>query len=70
VTIIDWNGRDLPADLRNLPAGKYVLQPVDDLPSLSDEEERGLATALDSLQRGAGLPHEQVRASVLKRTGG
>jgi len=30
VTIIEWNGADVPAELRKLPAGTYVIQRADD----------------------------------------
>jgi hypothetical protein len=67
VTIIDWNGADLPAELRRLPAGKYVIQPADD--SLTPEEEQGLVDALESLRAGKGVPHEAARERLLRRVG-
>jgi hypothetical protein len=67
VTIIDWNGADLPAELRALPAGKYVLQSAED--SLTPEEEQGLLAALDSLRAGAGVPHDEARERLLRRAG-
>jgi hypothetical protein len=30
--VIDWNGRDLPPELANLPPGRYRLEPVAKLP--------------------------------------
>ena len=63
MTIIDWNGADLPAELRGLPAGKYVLQRADD--ALTPDEEQGLLTALDSLR--AGKAHHEARERLLQR---
>jgi hypothetical protein len=52
VAVIDWNGTEVPEALRHLPAGRYVVEPLDDPPSLSADEEEGLIQALTSL-RGA-----------------
>ena len=67
MTIIDWNGVDLPDELRALPAGKYVLQPSDE--ALTQDEEEGLAAALDSMRAGKGVAHEAVRDRLLRRVG-
>jgi hypothetical protein len=67
MAIIDWNGSDVPDALRDLPAGRYVVEPLDQQPSLSLDEEEGLIQALSSLRAGRGIEHEQVRARVLKR---
>lgn len=65
VTIIDWNGADLPKELRSLPAGKYVLERADD--SLTPDEEEGLILALESLRSGKGVSHEEARERLLRR---
>lgn len=45
--VLTWNGRDVPAELSDLPAGRYVVEPVDDeAPALSLEEEAGIDAAL------------------------
>ena len=67
MAVIDWNGSDIPEALRRLPAGRYVVEPLDETPSLSPDEEEGLIQALESLRAGHGVDHEQVRARVLKR---
>ena len=67
MAVIDWNGTEAPEALRHLPAGRYVVELLDDAPSLSADEEAGLIQALTSLRGGLGLEHEQVRARVLKR---
>jgi hypothetical protein len=67
MAIINWNGSDLPEALRHLPAGRYVVEPLDDSLALSPEEEEGLIQALESLRARRSVDHEQVRARVLKR---
>jgi hypothetical protein len=48
--VIEWNGRDLPAALRDLPPGNYV---VEEERPLSGKEQEGLrqlaARAADAL---------------------
>jgi hypothetical protein len=66
VTIIHWNGRDLPDELRALPAGDYAVQAAGDLLALSPEEEEGLLGALESLRAGKGVAHDDVRERVLR----
>ena len=65
VTIIEWNGADVPAELRRLPAGTYVIQPAD--AALTPEEDEGLTTALESLRSGRGVPHDAARERLLQR---
>jgi hypothetical protein len=65
VTIIDWNGADIPTELRSLPAGRYVIQPAD--VALTPDEEQGVITALESLRAGKGVPHDEAREHLLQR---
>lgn len=58
-------GGDVPDALRALPAGKYIIQRADQ--PLSNEEEEGLITALESIREGKGVPHEQVHGRVAER---
>jgi hypothetical protein len=40
--IVTWNGKDVPPELRELPAGRYVVEAVEDeAPARSPEEETG-----------------------------
>ncbi|TMQ10813.1 MAG: hypothetical protein E6J90_34260 [Deltaproteobacteria bacterium] len=59
-----WNGKDLPEELRDVPPGTYAFESIDQLPSLTDEEEAGLSTALASLRAGKGRTLEQVRQTI------
>ncbi len=47
--VIDWDGRHIPQALRDLPPGRYAVEPLDDLPPLTEEEDAGLRAALMSL---------------------
>jgi hypothetical protein len=42
VTIIHWNGHDLPEELKDLPAGDYALHSADELIALTPEEQQGV----------------------------
>jgi len=58
--VVTWNGTDLPAEFRELPAGRYVVEAVeDDAPALSAEEDAGIEAALES--------YRQVRVIDAKR---
>lgn len=62
--VLHWNGKDLPEELRDLPAGRYVLEQADEGPELSDEEEEGLRRALASIEGGRGSSVDQVRRTI------
>ena len=62
--IIDWDGKGLPEELRKLPPGRYLVEPVDAAPPLSDEEEDGLRRALESLRAGKGVSLEEARRRI------
>lgn len=67
MSIIRWNGSDVPDELRRLPAGRYVVEPLDEAPALTAEEEQGLAAALASLRAGQAIDHDVVRARMAAR---
>ena len=60
-TLLDWNGKELPKELRALPTGRYVIEPVDRVLDLAAEEEAGLEAAARSLDDGEGLSLDVVR---------
>jgi len=62
--VLHWNGKDIPEGLRDLPAGTYVVEAVDEAPTLTTEEEQGIAQALASLHAGSGRTKEQVRQTI------
>jgi hypothetical protein len=61
--VLHWNGKDLPEELRDLPAGTYVVEAVA-APALTPDEEQGLAEALSSLRAGEGRTVDQVRKTI------
>lgn len=56
-----------PALTNLFPAGRYVVESLDEAAELTLDEEEGLVQALDALRSGRGLEHEQVRDRILKR---
>ena len=50
---LTWNGKDVPPEIRELPAGRYVVEAVEDeAPALTPEEEAGIEAALESYRQG------------------
>ncbi len=70
--VLNWNGEDIPddvrqrmpAELRGLPRGRYVLEPVDEAPVLSDEDEAGIAAAIESVRQGKAVTMEAARVRI------
>jgi predicted transcriptional regulator len=58
--IVEWDGEDLPEQMKELPKGRYIIVPVDEVP-LTEEEDAGLRAALDSADAGRTRPAEDVR---------
>ena len=62
--VLHWNGKDIPEELRELPAGTYVVEAVDEAPSFTTDDEQGIAQALASLHAEQGRTTEQVRQRI------
>lgn len=63
--VVTWNGKDVPSELRDLPAGRYMVEAVDDeAPTLSPEEEAGLEMALESYRQGRIVDAKQARQII------
>lgn len=62
--VLHWNGKDLPDELRALPAGSYTVEAVDEVTALSPEDEEGLRDALASVRAGKGRTLDQVRQTI------
>ena len=60
--IVNWNGVDVPAELKALKKGRYVLVPIDEPPELTEEQEAGLEDALASIRAGEGLSLDEALA--------
>jgi hypothetical protein len=66
MTVIHWNGHDVPPELRALPAGTYAIQETAEELALSAEEDAGLVEALRALQSGKGIAHDDLRTRILR----
>ena len=62
--LLNFDGKELPEEMRSLPSGRYVLQSVDEVPLLTSEEEAGLEEAAQSLDSGEGLTPDDLRAEL------
>lgn len=63
--IVSWNGKDMPAELRELPAGRYLVEAVEDeAPQLSPDEEAGIEAALESYRQGRVVDAERAREII------
>jgi hypothetical protein len=62
--VLRWNGKDVPEELRELPAGTYVVEALDEAPALTSDEEQGIAQALASLRADKGRSPDQVRQTI------
>ena len=60
--IVTWNGKDIPAELHELPAGRYVVEPIDEeAPALTTDEEAGIEAALESYRQGRVVDAKRAR---------
>ena len=63
--VMTWNGKDVPPELRELPAGRYVVEAVEDeAPALSPEEEAGIEAALESYRQGRVVDAKRAREII------
>jgi len=63
--VVTWNGKDVPPELRDLPAGRYVVEAVEDeAPALSPEEETGIEAALESYRQGRVVDAKRAREII------
>jgi hypothetical protein len=66
------NGENIPPGLPELPAGRYVVEPVqEEAPVLTPEEEAGIEAALESYRQGrvvsAKRAREMIGAAIRRR---
>jgi hypothetical protein len=68
--IVTWNGKDVPPELLELPAGRYVVEAVEEeAPALSSEEEAGIEAALESYRQGRALDAKRAREIIAAALG-
>jgi hypothetical protein len=58
----------LPEELRALPSGRYLVEPLVDEEELTAEEELGLLQAIQEIEAGQGISWEQIRAELGRLT--
>lgn len=66
--VVKWNGADVPDELKKLPAGRYIVEQVDEAVELSDEEEAGIEAAMKSISAGRAIPNETVMGRARELT--
>lgn len=59
-TVIDWDGNNVPPELRLLPPGRYVLAPLDDSADLTPEEDAAVRQGLDEFEAGDVVSFDEV----------
>ena len=59
-TVIDWDGRNIPRELRHLPPGRYALSSLDETAGLTSEEDAEVRRGLDELAAGNVVPLDAV----------
>jgi hypothetical protein len=62
--IVNWNGVDVPEELKALKKGRYVLVPIDEPPELTEEQDAGLEAALASIREGRSVSLDEALAHV------
>lgn len=75
MTVIEWDGTRLPDalrellpdHLRNLPPGQYAIEPVEADPDLTPDERAGILEAIAELDRGDGIPLDEVKRPLRQR---
>lgn len=55
----------MPSELRELPAGRYVLKAIDEqAPALTADEDAGLEAALESYRQGRAVDAKRARQII------
>ena len=63
--VVTWNGKDVPAEFLELPAGRYVVEPVEEAPVQTPEEEAGIEAALESRYRQGRVVHAKRARQII-----
>jgi hypothetical protein len=67
--VIEWDGNHIPEELRNLPPGRYAIEPVDQFGPLTKDEEEGILAGLSELDAERGIPLAGVVLEIRKGLG-
>ncbi len=58
--VFEWDGSHIPEELKRLPPGRYAIESVDQVATLTEEEEAGILAGLNELDAGRGIPLADV----------
>ena len=64
--VIKWDGSHIPEELRSLPPGQYAIESVDQVGTLTEEEEAGILAGLTELDAGKGVPLSDVVREIIR----
>ena len=64
--VIKWDGSHIPEELRSLPPGQYAIESVDQVGTLTEEEEAGILAGLIELDAGKGVPLSDVVREIIR----
>lgn len=64
--VIKWDGSHLPEELRSLPPGQYAIESLDQVGTLTEEEEAGILEGLTDLDAGKGIPLSDVVREIIR----
>jgi hypothetical protein len=75
--VVEWDGATFPSELRallptalrDLPPGRYVMEPLVDDDELTPEEEAGILEAIDEIEAGLGIPWEEAHRQLRAKRG-
>lgn len=62
--VVTWNGKDVPPEFLELATGRYVVEPVEEAPVLTPEEEAGIEAALESYRQGRVVHAKRARQII------
>jgi hypothetical protein len=65
--VFDWDGTNLPDEIRQLPPGRYLVYPFEGIDELTEEEDAGIQLALDQIEAGEDIPAAEVTREIRSR---
>jgi len=67
--VVTWNGKDLPPEFHDLPAGRYLVEQVDEqAPTLTLNEDPGIEEALELSGQDRVVDAKRARAITRARS--
>ncbi len=64
--VIKWDGSHVPEELRSLPPGRYAIESIDQVGTLTEEEEAGILAGLTELDAGKGISLSDVVREIIR----